>query len=115
MQLTMWEVKSSDTQACGHNSKIYRQLKGYPKRFYNIANSLAERYKDTGDPELVRFLRQLSIMVMNRQPQVHYGVFVTYDADVVQEETLVPNLHKYPPNHPASGERCHHLEHRSSS
>jgi len=84
-------------------------VKTYPRRFYAIANSLATRYKDTNDLELLRFLRQLGIMVMNREPQVHYGVFITYDAAVPQQRELVPNLHKYPPNHPVFGENCHHL------
>ena len=109
MQLTMWEVKSSDTQASGHNDKIYKQLKKYPRRFYAMANSIATRYKDDSDYAFKHFLQNMSRMVMNRQPQVHYGVFITYDAAILQEEALVPNLHKYPVGHPISGECCHQL------
>ncbi|MBV9707040.1 MAG: hypothetical protein JO125_06505, partial [Chloroflexi bacterium] len=105
MKLTMWEVKSSESQASDHNSKIYCQLRDYPSRFYRMANSLATRYKDARNPDFQLFLRNMSGMVRRRQPQIHYGVFITYDTQVVQKKTLVPSLHKHPKDHPVSGER----------
>lgn len=109
MKLTMWEAKSSDNQANGQQGKIYDQLTAYPHRFYRVANSLANRHKDERDPAFLLFLQNMLRMVRNRQPQVHYGVFITCDANVKQKGTFVSNLHKYPPSHPVTGERCHHL------
>ena len=109
MKLTMWEVKSSESQANGQQSKIYSQLEAYPRRFYRVANSLAHRYKDHPDPAFLEFLKNMTGMVRNRQPQVQYGVFIMYDTNVQQKGALLPDLHRYPSGHPVSGERCHHL------
>lgn len=108
MKLTMWEVKSSDSQVHEHNTKIYKQLQNYPKRLYSRANSLAHLHKDDDDPEFQRFLRDLCRMVRNRESKVHYGVFITYDANVPQEKGIVPSLHKHP--YSGSSEPCHHLD-----
>jgi len=109
MRVTLWEVKSSDSQVHNHNSKIYNQLEAYPERFFNLANCLCSSY--TGDDTAFRtFLKNMGRMARNRQPQVHYGVFITYDSNVVQKVSATPNLHKHPADHPSQpGEVCHHL------
>jgi hypothetical protein len=52
----------------------------------------------------------MGTMVENCDPQIHYGVFVTYDSNTPQKGRFIPDLHKYPPMHPSSGENCHHLD-----
>jgi hypothetical protein len=108
-KVTLWEVKSSDSQAWYHNSKIYRQLDDYPKRFFSLANCLSESYSGN-DIAFKMFLKQMGKMARNRHPQVHYGVFITYDPTVTQVQKAVPGLHKHPDNHPTPSDNlCHHL------
>lgn len=104
MAVTLWEVKSSDGEASIHNPKIYDQLNDYSRRFYTIANHMAEVHKNTAEPELKRFLQNMAKIVRNNHSQAHYGVFVTYDENIAQRVSLVPNLHKYPVGYPASAE-----------
>lgn len=104
MAVTLWEVKSSDGEASTHNAKVYTQLDDYPRRFYHIANHMATVHENTAEPELKRFLRDMAKIVRNHRSQAHYGVFVTYDQNVSQRGSLVPNLHKYPSGYPASPE-----------
>ncbi|HEU0145138.1 MAG TPA: hypothetical protein VFQ47_10165 [Nitrososphaera sp.] len=109
MRVTMWEAKGSDGEASYHNSKIYRQLDDYPKRFYAIANHIASSYRGT-DVALKRFLRDMARMARNRDSQIHYGVFVTYDSNVPQVVSIAPNLHAHPEGYSKSGSSdCHHL------
>lgn len=109
LNVTLWEVKSSDSQAWYHNSKIYRQLEDYPRRFFSRANCLSASYSGN-DIAYKTFLKQMGRMARNRHPQVHYGVFIAYDPNVVQEKKAVPGLHKHPTNHPTPPDHlCHHL------
>lgn len=108
MAVTLWEVKSSDGEASEHNSKIYRQINDYRRRFYPIANHLATTYKGT-DSSLKLFLRNMAKLVRNHRPQAHYGVFVTYNVNIKQKVNLVPNLQKYPIGYPAPSRNTHTL------
>ncbi len=110
-KVTMWEVKSSDNQvAASHNTKIYKQLRAYPNRLMTFANEMSYRFD--GAPALKRFLRDMGSLARKRDPKVHYGVFIAYDPNVDQKNSIVPNLHCYPSNPPhpfTSGQKCHHL------
>ncbi len=107
MKVTLWEVKASDGQAINHNTKIYEQLSDYPRRFFTIANCMSANY--TGDDIAIKkFLRNMALMAKNRQSQVHYGVFVVYNASVRQKGQLIPSFHRYPDPSPP-GQGCHHL------
>ncbi len=109
MSVNLWEVKASDGDASTRNSEIYGQLDDYPRRFFPIANSIAASYSGN-DQALKLFLRNMSKIVRNRQPQAHYGVFIAYDPEVTQAGSMVPNLHKHPPDHPLPpGKKCHHV------
>jgi len=59
MTVVLWEVKASDKQAGSHNPKVYEQLNDYPRRFFPIANCMAESYSG-GDMALKRFLRDMA-------------------------------------------------------
>lgn len=104
MAVTLWEVKSSDGEASKHNTKVYTQLNDYPRRFYHIANHMATVHENIAEPELKRFLRDMAKIVRNHRSQAHYGVFVTYNQNISQRISLVPNLHKYPLGYSASQE-----------
>lgn len=110
MKVTLWEVKSSDGQAAeSHNSKIYKQLDDYPRRFFPIANCMAENYAGE-DIALKRFLRDMARLVRNRCAQTQYGVLVAYDPRIAQRSPLVPALHQHPPGyHLSSRSECHTL------
>lgn len=108
MAVTLWEVKSSDGEASEHNSKIYRQLCDYPRRFYHIANHMATTYTGT-DSNLKLFLRDMAKLVRNHSPQAHYGVFITYHVNVTQKVNIVPNLHKYPTDYFSPSRNTHTL------
>lgn len=106
MRVTLWEVKGSDNQISGHNSKIYRQLRDYPRRFFTMANDLgyqaqqmAQQYSEV-DLALVQFLRDVGDIVRNKRHQAQYGVFLVYDPNVQQDKNPVPGLHKYPSGSP---------------
>lgn len=109
LRVTLWEIKGSDGQAHGHNSKIYEQLRDYPKRLFPIANLMGEYYSGD-DPGVKLFLRNMALLARNRSPQVHYGAFIVYDENIPQEGNLVPGLCKVPLNHPTPADnKCHHL------
>ena len=108
-KVTLWEVKSSDSQISSHNSNVYQQLDDYRLRFLRAAYSLSESY--TGDDKAFkRFLSQMGKMAWKKDPSIHYAVFVTYDSNVIQKRNFVPTIHKHPSNHPStSKDVCHHL------
>lgn len=109
LKVTLWEVKSSDSQISSHNTNVYQQITDYRLRFLSIAACLSESYEGD-DRALKTFLGKMGRRAWEKHQCVHYGVFVTYDSSVKQTNNMTPNLHKYPKGHPAqSKEVCHHL------
>jgi hypothetical protein len=95
MAVRLWEVKATDSQVSYQNSKVYTQLDDYPKRFYYLANHIGARC-NTNDVALKKFMRDMAPIVRNHRPQAHYGVFVTYDENITQKISFVPDLHNHP-------------------
>lgn len=108
MTVQMWESKGSDGQVSAHHSKIYRQLDDYSRRLFYIANNMCASYSDNRS-QVRNFLRLVALLAKNKDPKVHYGVFVTYDSRVAQNSALVNQVHTHPPGHPSVGGGCHHL------